>query len=244
MDEIIDINTLFGPFPSASSDLPVDTLLALMRTHNVRAACTLSSLGFLLDPSIGNAATRAACADHPELLPAATFNPVMFFGDAEPLRTLREEGFRLLRFFPGMQHWMIDFAPFHALLESINDVEIPIMVQIDAVGEITDLLRAFRSYTAPVILGGVDRTTISEAVAAMRTRPNWHVEISNLLSPGCIHLAVQAVGSDRILFGSGAPAHPVASILNTLRFSGLDGDDLNRIASGNARRVLNLVDPA
>ena len=71
MDEIVDINTLFGPLPAASADLNVDSLLTLMQKHSVRAACTLSTLGLLLDPTIGNSATKAACVEHPELMPVA-----------------------------------------------------------------------------------------------------------------------------------------------------------------------------
>ena len=91
MDDIIDINTLFGPLPVASSDLSVDTLLQLMQKHKVGTACILSTLGLLLDPTVGNAATRAACGEHPELLPIATLNPTMYFGDSEPILRLKAD---------------------------------------------------------------------------------------------------------------------------------------------------------
>ena len=60
MDAIVDINTLFGPMPFASTDMTVDALLALMHKHNVGQACVLSTLGVLLDATGGNGATRAA----------------------------------------------------------------------------------------------------------------------------------------------------------------------------------------
>src|SRR2546421_4363973 len=116
MDDIVDINTLFGPLPAASADLAVDALLDLMQTHQVSAACTLSTLGILLDPILGNAATRAACAEQTNLIPVATLNPAIFFGDATAVGRFVDEGFRLLRFFPSDQHWKIDFAPFHWVL--------------------------------------------------------------------------------------------------------------------------------
>src|SRR5258708_27397112 len=103
MDDIIDINTLFGPLPVASSDLSVDTLLQLMQKHKVGTACILSTLGLLLDPTVGNAATRAACGEHPELLPIATLNPTMYFGDSEPILRLKADKFCMVRFFPGDQ---------------------------------------------------------------------------------------------------------------------------------------------
>src|SRR5437660_10889801 len=115
MDDIVDVNTLFGPLPVASTDLTVDTLVTLMSKHQVGAACTLSTLGLLLDPTVGNAATRAACTEHDELLPVATMNPTMYFGDTAALLRLQTEGFCMLRFFPGEQGWPIDFAPFREI---------------------------------------------------------------------------------------------------------------------------------
>ncbi len=240
MDDIVDINTLFGPLPAASADLAVDALLGLMQTHQVSAACTLSTLGILLDPILGNAATRAACAEQTNLVPAATLNPAMFFGDTTALCHLVEEGFRLLRFFPGNQNWKIDFSPFHWLMTHIQDTGLPVMINIDSVGEITDLTRALRSHEGAVILSQIDHSTIAEAVAALHMFPKWHIETSRLLAPGCLKLAVECIGPDRLLFGTGAPAHPIASGLHTVRYAGLDQAAVNMILGSNARRVLNL----
>ena len=51
MDDIIDVNTLFGPLPQASNDLTVESLLELMRRNGVgrpapspRSACCSTPL--------------------------------------------------------------------------------------------------------------------------------------------------------------------------------------------------------
>jgi predicted TIM-barrel fold metal-dependent hydrolase len=241
MDVIVDINTLFGPLPAASADLAVDHLLDLMQRHQIGAACSLSTLGIVLDPALGNAATRAACAEQPQLLPVATMNPNMFFGDTSPLESLVNEGFRLIRFFPAEQNWKVDFAPFHWLLQSIQDTGLPVMVNIAAIGEISDLMHVLGSHDGAVILSRVDGHTLPEAVAALRTFPDWLLETSRLLAPGCLRLAVDTVGPERLLFGTGAPARPVASALHTLHYSGLDQEAIAMILGSNARRVLNLA---
>jgi hypothetical protein len=241
MDDIVDINTLFGPLPAASADLAVDVLLDLMQRHQVRAACTMSTLGMLLDPTVGNAATRAACAEQPQLVPVATLNPTMFFGDTSHLDGLLEEGFRLVRFFPSEQDWQINFAPFHWLVQSLQDTGLPVMVNIASIGDISDLMHILGAHDGTVILSNVDRNTLAEAVAALRTFPDWLIETSRLLAPGCLRLAVETVGADRLLFGTGAPSRPVASALHTLRYSGLDEADITMILGANAYRVLNLA---
>jgi predicted TIM-barrel fold metal-dependent hydrolase len=241
MDDIVDINTLFGPLPAASADLAVDGLLELMQHHQVRAACTLSTLGILLDPALGNSATRAACEEQPELLPVATLNPVTFVGAATAVARYADEGFCLVRFFPAEQNWKIDFAPFHWILDAVQETGVPVMVNIAGLGEITDLTRSLGPREAAVILAGVDRTTLAEAIAALRSFPNLHIETSKLLAPGCLRLAVDSIGPDRMLFGTGAPARPIASALHTVTYAGLDEATVDMILGANARRVLNLA---
>src|SRR5438105_4892720 len=118
MDDIIDVNTMFGPQPSAASDLSVDELYELMAKHGVRAACTLSTVGVLLDHNAGNGATRAACADSQTLLPVATINPQSYFGGDSPLAKFQSDGFRMVRFLPHAQGWEPDYAPFVSVLKS------------------------------------------------------------------------------------------------------------------------------
>ena len=240
MEDIVDINTLFGPLPASSADLAVDSLLQLMQAHQVALACTLSTLGILLDPALGNAATRAACSEQTQLVPVATLNPTMFVGDTSALDQFTAEGFRMLRFFPTDQRWIIDFAPFHWLLSRVQETRIPVMVDIRNLGEITDLTRALSDTNAVVILSGVNRHTLAEAVAAMQTFPNWHIETSRLLSPGCLKLAADCIGAERLLFGTGAPAQPIASGLHTVRYAGLDANSVAMVLGSNARRLLNL----
>lgn len=239
MDDIVDFNTLFGPLPASSADLPVDALLTLMQKHQVKAACALSTLGLLLDPTVGNAATRAACEEHPELMPVATLNPTLFFGDTAGVSRLKSDGFCLVRFFPVAQGWPVDFAPFLALLQSLGPTGMPIMLDVEAPGEITRLTRVLSAYPGAVILSGVTVALLAEAVAALRALPKWHLEISSLLAPGGIRLVAETVGTERLLFGTGAPARTVAGVLQTLQHAGLDDTARRQVLAANARRILN-----
>ena len=239
MDDIVDINTLFGPLPASSADQPVDSLLALMQKHRVGTACTLSTLGLLLDPNVGNAATRAACEEHVELLPVATLHPMLYFGDTAAVTRLKSDGFRMVRFFPAVQGWPLDFAPFQALLQDLGPTGLPVMLDVASPGDITTLTRVLQSYPGQVILSGVRSSLLSECVAALRAQPTWHTEISHLLAPGCIKLITDLLGVERLLFGTGAPSQPIASALHTLQHAGLDDAARRQILAANARRILN-----
>jgi predicted TIM-barrel fold metal-dependent hydrolase len=238
MDDILDINTLFGPLPIASADLNVDALLTLMRQHNVGTACTLSTLGVLLDPAIGNAATRAACSEHPELLPVATLNPKLYLGDAAAVQQLKADGFRIVRFSPYLQGWPIEYAPFRAIVRALEPTGLPIMVTVNELGEISDLLDFLEGYPAPVILSKVDDNLLSEAIAALLLRANWHIETSYLLGAGNIKTVTDTVGVERVLFGTRAPTMPIASALHALNVAGLPDEARRQILAANAKRIL------
>lgn len=232
--DIVDVKTQFGPLPMASSDLAVDDLLGLMQKHGVRAAFTLSTLGLLLDPMAGNMATKAACGDHPELLPVATLNPMMYFGDsaADGL-----SGYRLVRFAPAMQNYPLDFAPFAELASQVG-ASLPIMVDVAKPGDITQLERAIGDLPKPVILSNVSAELLSEAVAVMKRRKNWTLETSQLQIPGGVKLAAETLGAERVLFGTSAPLQPVAGAIQTIRLSGLPEPALTQIFGANAQKML------
>ena len=238
MPDIIDINTLFGPLPIASADLAPEALLELLNRHEINAAYTLSTLGLLLDPQVGNASTRAACSENPLLRPAATLDPTLYFGDEANVQKLKSDGFAFVRFFPHPQKWPIEYAPFRALCRVLDAMQMPIMIDIEKMGVISQLSDTLADHASPVILSGVDAQTLAEALAVLRERGSWSVETSRLLSPGAVRLIADSVGVSRLLFGSGAPFTPPASALQALEYAGLSPEAQQDILSGNAARLL------
>ena len=238
MPNIIDINTLFGPLPIASADLAADALLDLLTRHEIGAAYALSTLGLLLDPQIGNASTRAACSENPLLRPVATLDPTLYFGDESSVQRLKAEGFAFVRFFPHSQKWPIEYAPFQALCRVLDAMQMPIMIDLEAMGIVSQLSRVLKDHAAPVIITGTDAHLLAETLAVLRERTNWYAEISRLLSPGAIRLIADSVGPGRLLFGSGAPFTPPASALNALQYAGLSLEAQEDILGGNAARLL------
>ena len=240
MAEIIDINTLFGPSPAAASDLSVDDLTALMDRHSIRQSCTLSTVGALLDHNAGNSATKAACSENSRLVPAATVNPMAFFGDDGPHARFKSDGFKIVRFFPGLQGWSPAAESFGAVVRALADQSLPLMVDVCGSGSASDVARTTGSYAGTIVLAGVDQETAAEAVALMRVHKNICVETSSLLATGAVRLIVDRVGPDRVLFGSGSPSRPTASGLAMLKRSALSDEHLQQLLGGNAKRLLGL----
>lgn len=237
---LIDVNTQIGPAPSAASDLNVEALRAQMEKNQVTVSIVVSSIGVLLDPSVGNALTLATCADHEDLRPAATLDPRAYFGDTELLERMRSRGYCMLRFFPQRQGWPIRYAPFAALTRDLASSGLPIMVEIAQRGEVTELEAAVDNYPSGIILAGVRLDTLAEAVSIIRAHATWHLELSSLLAPGAVKLLVDKIGGERLLFGSGAPAASAAAVLRTLDYSGLPTDIHQSILHLNAERLFGI----
>lgn len=240
MDEIIDVNTMFGPMPSGAADLSVDELAGMMRTHGVRAACTLSTVGLLLDHNVGNAATKAACGEAGNLLPVATINPQTYFGSDAAISRFKADGFKMVRFFPAMQHWDAAYAPMVVLAKRLEVEGLPIMVDVDRPGVASRLAQALVAHPASLILAGVDETMIAETIALMRAHARIFVETSRLIAVGALAQIVESVGAERILYGSGAPLQPMASVLGVLRHAGLSDQQRAQVLGGNARALLGV----
>ena len=86
-------------------------------------------------------------------------------------------------------------------------------------------------------MGGADWRT---GIAAAHQSVNIHLEMSGALDRAKLPAAIEAIGSHRILFGSGLPRlNPVAS-LGLIEDSGISALDRRRILRDNAIKVFNL----
>ena len=240
MDEIIDVNTMFGPMPTGAADLSVDELTGMMKTHGVRAACTLSTVGLLLDHGAGNSATKAACGETNNLMPVATVNPQTYFGDDAGLSRFKADGFKMVRFCPDLQGWDAAYAPMVVLAKRLEVEGLPIMVDVGRPGVATRLVQALVAHPASLILAGVDETMVAETIALMRAHGRVFVETSRLIAVGAIRQIVESVGAERILYGSGAPLQPMASVLGVLRHAGLSDQQRAQVLGGNAKGLLGV----
>jgi len=240
MSDIIDINTLFGPLPVSSTDLPVDELIALMQKHSISACCTMSTVGMLLDHTSGNAATLAACREMPSLRPVATVNPLCYFGGEGPAEQFVEAKFSLVRFFPSVQGWPLRFAPFRTLLRTLAARNLPVMINITEPGMATELVDMMDEIECRIVLAGVDDRQVSEAIAVLRAHKGFYVETSGLTATGALKLLVAGVGVERVLFGSAAPGRPMGSALAVVRHSGISEEHQAAILGANARVLLGI----
>jgi predicted TIM-barrel fold metal-dependent hydrolase len=239
--EILDVNTIFGSFPTHHSSSDPQSLISLMDRHGVQRAFTLSSLGLFYNDVAGNDETlRHAKSRSDRLIPVATINPM---GRLSGIEQFADEvaslPVALCRFFPTIQEWPIDYAPFTRALGRLLANKKPVMVSIGSqLGAITALSRLLDGTTSPVVLSRVQGPTLIEAIAAMQSHPCLLLETHSLQIPDGLSRVKDIVGADRIVFGSGAASRSLGAPLSYVQKSSLTDAEKAAVLGGNARRLL------
>lgn len=89
-----------------------------------------------------------------------------------------------------------------------------------------------------VVLSDVDYQNANWTLQFLRSLPNVHIDISKCIGSDAIVKLINAVGDERVLFGSRFPASPMAPQLYHLHRCGLSDASLRTICSGNLERLL------
>lgn len=235
--EIIDANTIFGPWPIVRADMSVERLVKALVNHGVSKAFTLSTVGIMHNAGDGNGETLRNCADQNTLIPVATIDPRGYFGPAGMLGKIIEQGFKMFRFYPLLQDWPLDHAAFCDVLDEIEELNVPVMVQARDTGNPSALARILGNRKTIFILEGISFENMAEAVSVMKKHENVMCETRELRVPGALRFLVDQVGADRIVFGSGCLRSSLASALGYVMDAEISDDAKAAIFGGNIKRI-------
>ena len=240
-DFVLDMFTLFGPVPPRGGETGTARLQALLERHNITGAVTLSTRGLYHSAAAGNRETIALCAEAgPKLAPAVVLDP------RQPGAERTIAGGRVLCLLPDTQQWPALYAPAADLLRTLAALggaataNIPVWWESARPGDATVIAQMLKetNYPAPVVLGGVPGDCLYEAMVAAKGNERLHIATNGLQGVGEVKTAVDGIGANRVVFGSGAPARSLGSALALIRNAGLSPETEAAVLGGNARRLL------
>ena len=105
---------------------------------------------------------------------------------------------------------------------------------------VSRIARATDGLGLPVVLVGVHYSNAVEALEVAQRHEQLHVETSGMAHFGAVEFAVDRIGHERVLFGSGGPGRALQAPLNMVLLANLSDDAKRAILAGNACRLLNL----
>jgi hypothetical protein len=139
-----------------------------------------------------------------------------------------------------------DGLPDDAVLDALEDVDLPVLVHGGTSFTPTQAARTLLDRSFPVILshfGGypLDRELMDDAIDFLETHDNCYLDTSFVRYREPLERALLE-HPDRVLFGSGAPAsHPNVAIMEILTLD-VSEDKLHRAFQKNAERVIESLE--
>jgi predicted TIM-barrel fold metal-dependent hydrolase len=241
---VIDINTLFGRRLDPDPRFSCDSLASELDRHQVAYALTCSQQGIDYSPQGGNRETVAAAQRHPNLIAVGTLNPRDTFGWRTEADQCLDEGIRVFRFFPHTQAWAPGSLAFTEILQYLHQRQAVIIVGISERGgewnTVADIARVTHPIGIPVILAETYYANKPEVIPLMRQYRHLYADTSFLATVDEVHSLVNAVGHQRLLYGSATPCHSMQKALNQVLDADLPDDQKRAILGGNAARLLKL----
>jgi len=230
---ICDCNTLFGFWQKDIQNRSLPRLQHILRSNNIDQALTLSARGVWHEVAEGNQETLDTCATHPELIPAATVRPGDYFDLGIP--GLRERGFRLIRFFPGVQGWSVRSLCFQRIVPALVSEGLPLM--FDETAEMAPLLEYFAGSNLPLIFSGVSYG-LGEFLAACEVYPQCYTDTWQLFLLNEMEIIRDTVGIEHVLLGTQAPFDMPGPSLEMVRHARLTDEEKNQVLGGNLLKLL------
>ncbi len=246
----IDINAYFGHWQywDLRHKTP-EELVAQMDRFGIERALVTSLRGVFVDWRAGNEETLAASRKYPDrLVPAVTLSPFMG-GGAEGLNRLIDAGARAVRLYSSFHSYRLDSRFVDEICRNAADRNVPVMIgtrimmnwrfvaiPTETIGEVV-----IRNPPTQFILSGQNYLAEFQSLIRLMNRaPNCSYEISCMQGFGAVARLVAEVGSDRVLFGTGALLHYPACNVAKLDGAELRPDELEAIAWRNAERLLHI----
>ena len=217
----------------------VEGTLKAMERAGVDRALAYSPHAATFDSREGNDILLDMVQGQPSLVPQYVCNPS--FDDLSSFAAeVNKRGVRSVRMFPMLHQYPFREWVVNPWLDLLSAEQVPLWMpaeQFDP-SALHDVLKDRPNIS--VVLSEVHYRQAAWALPLLRSLPNLFIEISRFLIADVIARLIDAVGDQRILYGSRFPDSPMASHLYVLHRSGLSEASLRSICSGNLERLLGV----
>ena len=249
--KLFDINAFFGhwpywPLPQTGGE----DVVRLMDRYGIDRAAITSLRGLHGNWRQANGETLSLAHRYPDrFTPIGCISP-MNDGGPSALRDMVEAGIRGVRLYPLLlQGYSLQSTFADEIANTAGTLGIPVMVPTRPMMNfrfpplpIEDIaaLAERHAQTRFVLSGPNYLSEFNAAIEALQKCSNLTIEISCMQGFQAIARLVNAVGAERVLFGTGLPLHYPACNVAKLEHADVPEQDKRMIAGENALRVLGV----
>ncbi len=235
---IVDTNTAFGGREQAQR-FPIETLL----TELERIPCAVAFVGCRqgsTDALTANNQTLAACANFEWMRPVCAIHPRDSYSWQAEIDRCLAAGARLFRISPREGGWPPDSVFLEAIVEKLAGTGAVLSIDASSPGLPSQVVSVRGGASVPLLFTEARYYPLSELLLLAGRHPDIYIETGRITSPEGIERAVEMVGAERLLFGSGAPRYSPWVAWQTLERAAITPQDRERIAWENADRLFDL----
>lgn len=230
MNEIVDCHVHLPvgrarPLSGASTPEPARILDEIREVGIDRAVCFPS---FAPDPD--NQALADFASRRKDVIPFAWLNPYQD-GHAELLRMLVDQhGFRGVKLHPLLHGYPANTSLLDPIMDVAAELQLPVLVHSGhpmtaTPWQVAGLAERHPAVSVIMEHMGLQLSWVDDAIELGRRHPNLVLGLTAMPYFRKIREAVDAVGHDRVVWGSDAPGLDAASELLRVRRSGLSADE-------------------
>ena len=252
---IIDCNANLGnwPFRRTEYNDPASLLERLGRVGIERAWVTLLDAVMYKNVHAGNAPLAEMVADHEALLPVATINPTWPAWEKDLAECAEALGYRGVRVNPNYHGWALDEPVFGELLTAAGELGMFVEVTVRMTDErhhhplvmvppvdVSPLPAAAAAHpTVPIVVANAKNAEVTGLNRSGDLPANVYFEMSHIESVNGVKTVADAMGVERMLFGTHAPYYyPEAAHLKVFTESELSAAEIAAITHENAEGLL------
>ncbi|MBI3948286.1 MAG: amidohydrolase family protein [Armatimonadetes bacterium] len=249
----IDVNGIFGHWPVRTPGIwEPSEFLRRMDQLGIERALLTASVALLDNTAAGNdQVAHVVGAFSDRFLGACVVNPHPDpQAAAVEARRRFEQGFRALRLFPAHHGYTTaEEGVLEPAMGEARSAEAPVILTLRVSGDTgfaETPVSAARAFAAsfpdvPTIVSGAGYADRIALTRVARAHPNIHVEISHMHGADAVRVLTEALGSARVLFGTGMGVLYASPAVRKVAAAGLADGDREAVLSGNARRLLGLT---
>ncbi len=239
---IIDSHTYLEGYLVPGINQNAGQVSEFMKARGIGGAVLMSSRAVQADPLSGNRILKAMIDPLPELYGCLVAHLNRVDASLQAIKDLMGSK----KFIGVMLTSTNPAEPLHPLvadevLNACRRYQKPIFLPTPNAACVETALQLAKTYNMHKFvflgMGGADWRT---GIAAAHQSVNIILETSGALDRAKIPAAIEMIGSHRILFGSGMPAHDPVATLGLLEDSEISPNDSRRILHENAAKLLNL----
>lgn len=235
---IIDAHTMFGFWPGRKSDISAETLVRLLKQHQISGAATFSTVGIFANFRKGNDETLELCSKSRTLYPVGTVDPRRFVGTLEEIDERTRQGVRVWRLFPELQGWDLSIQPVTDILRRLARHGATLMIDASGPGMLSKIAARTAEFELRTLLLGVHTGQLGELISLLGAHEHLLLEPRRLTDPQIVGALAAQFGADKVVFGSGAPLQYVSSALLPCQTAPMDERQRQRILATNIQALV------